>query len=453
MKKIFLLPVTLLLIFSIWGCGTQDTDTSTSNPLATTSIGSSLGPFTDLGDLEGPTGPNWLFTQARAINNNGTIVGKSKSVYRAFSWDQGTEVMTDLGRHAGYYDDFYGGAGSSPFAYSHAVDINNQGTLGKVIVNSTTEATSGSEFTEKRAFIYDLDTSTATDIAPFVNGTMYNYSEAVAINDNGYVLVNVGDSNTTTLAYYWDGSSTVFSATAGGNVPRLEAAARLQNATTAKAVAINDNNQMVINSGGNAIYYDPALDFGQTLNQIFGDSGSEAVDINNSSQVVGTSGSLGFFWEAGSMIRIDSLGGANCTPKDINNASVVVGDADNADGDTHAFMWKLVNGKPVTYDLGTLGGANSHAVAINDAGLIVGYSDTGETYVAGSSTYTVQHAFIWRNGVMYDLGVHNDFYNYPFIDSYPYSEIVDLNDSGAVAGNSYSPNANYRGFYFDPVYP
>jgi hypothetical protein len=54
---------------------------------------------------------------------------------------------------------------------------------------------------------------------------------------------------------------------------------------------------------------------------------------------------------------------------------------------------------------------------------------------------------------MFDLGSHNDFYVYPFIPSFPFSEAVALNASGKVAGNSFTINAHYRGFYLSPVFP
>jgi probable HAF family extracellular repeat protein len=59
--------------------------------------------------------------------------------------------------------------------------------------------------------------------------------------------------------------------------------------------------------------------------------------------------------------------------------------------DQHAFLW--ANG--VMRDLGTLGGLNSSASAISDRGVIVGSSDTGAGFV---------HAFGYARGVMRDLG-------------------------------------------------
>jgi probable HAF family extracellular repeat protein len=49
-------------------------------------------------------------------------------------------------------------------------------------------------------------------------------------------------------------------------------------------------------------------------------------------------------------------------------------------------------------DLGTLGGDNSTALWINDAGEVVGEADLP------SANPDVHHAFLWRNGVMIDLG-------------------------------------------------
>lgn len=57
----------------------------------------------------------------------------------------------------------------------------------------------------------------------------------------------------------------------------------------------------------------------------------------------------------------------------------------------HAFLWQ--NG--VMTDLGTLGGASSRAYAINDGGQVTGWAESDE----GAA-----HAFLWSAGAMRDLG-------------------------------------------------
>src|SRR5512133_842170 len=55
----------------------------------------------------------------------------------------------------------------------------------------------------------------------------------------------------------------------------------------------------------------------------------------------------------------------------------------------------LVGRELTATDLGTLGGRSSAATAINEVGEVVGMSDTA----SGK-----QHAFLWQNGRMRDLG-------------------------------------------------
>jgi probable HAF family extracellular repeat protein len=123
-------------------------------------------------------------------------------------------------------------------------------------------------------------------------------------------------------------------------------------------------------------------------------------------------------------------------------------------GATHAILWTLgADKKGVIKDLGTLGGENSMALKINEAGQVIGWSETGDFYEEQGVRVPVRHAFLWDSGIMYDLGVHNDFYNYPFIPSHPFSEAVALNELGDVAGNSITINSFFRGFYLKPVFP
>ncbi len=163
-----------------------------------------------------------------------------------------------------------------------------------------------------------------------------------------------------------------------------------------------------------------------------------------------TSDVQGFFWDGGAMYPISGFGEGLSAVTDLNDNDEVVGGAITAEGKTHAFMWTLnANGEGVVRDLGTLGGQHSFALAINEAGQIVGWSSTGEYYTEEGLYLPVIHGFLWENGKMYDLGAHNNFYNYPFTPSYPFSVAVDINEFGELTGNSMTINAHSRGFYSD----
>jgi probable HAF family extracellular repeat protein len=476
MSKLLKFAIVLLTSIAICACGSGggggsdlpvagDTVTPGAPGTPPPTAPGQLGPLNDIGDLVGVANVNWLYTKAVAINDNGQVVGSSLSEPAAFSWSPAANTMTWLGLHMDfatdadkYYDNYYGPTGTKPFIWSDAVDVNNSGWA---IGNSNTGAKDADgNFTEKRAFVSDGETF--IDLAPVtrnlisgVYDVIKSYSAAVAINNNGYVILNVDDADSGNRhAYFWDGVSVISGvAPDGSDLPRLVRLGWVHGETS-EAIAINENNEAVVNSGKTAVYTNINTGFIQVLNSILNDEEARAADINNKSQIIGTSGKLGFLWEAGAMTRINSLGGDSCTPVDINNVSQVVGHAKTASGATHAFLWQLnANGVPVMRDLGTLGGTNSYATAVNDAGWVVGYSDVGRTLQDATGTYIIKHAFLWANGVMYDLGVHNDFYDYPFIDSYPFSKAVGINATGTLVGNSTSINANSRSFVLTPNLP
>jgi probable HAF family extracellular repeat protein len=123
-----------------------------------------------------------------------------------------------------------------------------------------------------------------------------------------------------------------------------------------------------------------------------------------------------FFWTNGKMVDIGTLGGTFGVSVGMNNRGQVIGDSNLAGDQTHhAFVWDQKDG---LQDLGTLKGYSffSHANWINDAGEIVGDSDS----------HTANRAFLWKNGVMTDLGtVAND----------ACSAAVSINSRGQVVGS------------------
>ncbi len=181
------------------------------------------------------------------------------------------------------------------------------------------------------------------------------------------------------------------------------------------------------------------------LQPLPGQQYGEVYDINNRGVMVGESLNGNFvapttmratlFRLDGPPVDLGTLGGAKSSATAINEEGDIVGVAENAIGQTHAFLYK--NG--IMQDLGTLGGTISNANGINNRGEIVGRStlaggqirgfyykdgvmqDLGTLGGASSVAYDINerseivgfsriatgqaHAFLYKNGVMYDLGV------------------------------------------------
>lgn len=115
------------------------------------------------------------------------------------------------------------------------------------------------------------------------------------------------------------------------------------------------------------------------------------------------------------------MGGDNGTAIWINDAGDVVGEADVPGSQTsHAFLWR----SGVMTDLGTLGDA-SHATAINSKRQVVGYF-----LVSGRTEPPFRHAFIWEEGgSMVDLNT--------LIPANSGLELVaadNINDRGEILG-------------------
>jgi probable HAF family extracellular repeat protein len=133
------------------------------------------------------------------------------------------------------------------------------------------------------------------------------------------------------------------------------------------------------------------------------------------------------------VLDIGTLGGNQATAVDINDRGEVTGSASRADGWQHAFIYK--DGKMV--DLGTLqadryGAGRSNGADINNKGEVAGQSLT----LDGNS-----HAVLYSNGAATDLGTLGG------LSSNGYA----LNESGQVSGISYlTGNGEYHAFLHSP---
>jgi probable HAF family extracellular repeat protein len=139
-----------------------------------------------------------------------------------------------------------------------------------------------------------------------------------------------------------------------------------------------------------------------------------------------------FFWEEGKIRDLGTLGGTFGFPNWLNNLGQVVGQSNLAGDETfHPFL--STRGRPMR-DLGTLGGESGQAFWINDAGEVVGVAD-----LPGSGTQA-HDAFLWRRGVMTDLGT---------LGTDPCSTALSINSQGQIVGASTNCTHHVRGFLWE----
>ena len=136
-----------------------------------------------------------------------------------------------------------------------------------------------------------------------------------------------------------------------------------------------------------------------------------------------------FLWEKGKGMKdLGSFGGAaTASVNGLNERGEVVGGTD-LPGDTllHPFLWdgaKLIDLIAPPF----VGEANGEAAWINNAGEVVGLA--GLAVPCADSGSHVEHAFLWRNGVMTDLGT---------IAGTPNSQASFINSKTQIVGLSFA---------------
>lgn len=200
------------------------------------------------------------------------------------------------------------------------------------------------------------------------------------------------------------------------------------------ATAINNAGQVVGFSTASDKPFHPFLYQGGVMHDLGAPSGDGpwsyyATAINASGQVVGRSGDQPVRYSGG-IQPLGALPGGDGTGQafGINDAGVIVGSASAGSGQIHAFRYQ----GGTMQDLGALGAATasgqvysrSQANAINAAGQIVGTSTVSLVSPFG---LIIQHAFLYQNGAMTDLGTLGD--------SSHSSAASAINASGQVVGS------------------
>ena len=160
------------------------------------------------------------------------------------------------------------------------------------------------------------------------------------------------------------------------------------------------------------------------------------------------------FWKNSKIRNLGTFGGEESVAFALNNRDEVVGFALNTIPDpftstvfafgatqAHAFLWK--NG--VLEDLGTLGGPDSIAFYVNERGQVAGLSLTNSTPNATTGIPTL-HTFFWEKGKMQDIGTLGGTAVF----------VNDMNNRGEVVGQSnlagdqtFHPFSWYRGVLTD----
>jgi len=322
-----------------------------------------------------------------------------------------------------------------PFANGLVIpyDINNSNqVVGSLGIEPGAKNSNG-----LRAFIWDSGVFT---LIPQLEGVGVNAGRA--INDSAQVVGNSSLSEPGQHAYSWQaGALTDLGDLPGGGID--------------SSIAWDVNNNGVVAGIGTpaselrrAVLWENGV-VQAVLEPLPSFDTSFAFAINDQGQVVGLSRRAGLpsgvdrehatMWEAGVAKDLGDLNGGldNSSARAINELGQIVGGS-GADGGEHAFLWE----NDVMFDLGVLPGAStSVAFDINEIGQAVGRSRWD------SGVGNLYRAVIWQLGVgIFDL---ND--QIEGLTDWSLLYAFGINDAGNIVAYGSNTGGDTRGFLLTPT--
>ncbi|MEH2432437.1 MAG: DUF3466 family protein [Nostoc sp.] len=303
--------------------------------------------------------------------------------------------VTDLGNLAGE-------------AYSYATDINDSG---EVAIN-----------TLGRSFFYS--NGSLKTISPLPGD---NQLAVTGINNLGQVVGNSGNSNNYT-----------------GNNPFLYSNGLTQPLPIQDAIpyAINDRTQVV----GGASGLGPFL-YGDGVATSIGTPGTVAYGLNNLGQAVGILNSgRAFLYENGQTTNLGTLPGDTYSQaNDVNDSGQVVGSSGlTGVNDSRAFVYSSSTG---LQDLGRLRPTDlfSTGLGINNLGQVVGFSGTNNNFFAADGNSL--RAFLYSDKTLYDL---NNLIAPSSEGGFTLTAASAINNNGQIVGRG-AVNGELHAFLLTPI--